>query len=150
MDISLVTKDISLTKNISEEEISKLTELILSYLEQDNLTELTIMLVNDTYIHGINKKYRNKDNPTDVISFVNNPEVIIPNKYLGDIIISLDTAEKQAEEQKVELIEEITRLLTHGILHLIGYEHENVSINIANKMFDKQEEIIKNVRSKRN
>ncbi len=64
---------------------------------------------------------------------------------LGDIVISLEKAETQAKEFSVSLKEEFLRLLVHGLLHLRGYEHENVSRKIADKMFKKQEQLLEMV-----
>jgi len=86
----------------------------------------------------LNFHYRGKDKPTDVLSFsllegevissFSNSVALIPVALsLGDIVISIPTATKQAQEYKVTLGEELLRLLIHGILHLFGYEHENVT-----------------------
>ncbi len=89
------------------------------------------MICDDLFIRELNKKWRNQDNATDVLSFPqsNHKEIeTFQNKddnlfplVLGDIIISLETAKRQAE---VSLEFEINRLLIHGIVHLIGYDHK--------------------------
>lgn len=88
-------------------------------------SELSIALVDDTVIHELNATYRGKDKPTDVLSFAMsegefgdlNPTV------LGDVVISVPTARRQAKRSKREVFEEVTFLLAHGLLHLIGYDH---------------------------
>ena len=92
-------------------------------------TEVSLVLVNDEYIHAINLKYRGIDRPTDVISFalnegeepvvIDGPEEVL----LGDIIISIDTATMQASEYGHSLERELAYLTVHGILHLLGYDH---------------------------
>ena len=87
---------------------------------------------------------RDRDKPTDVLSF-SLVEGEGPNhdiKELGDIVISIDAVKRQALEYEVSEKYEIIRLLTHGFLHLSGYDHENVSEEVAKKMFNKQDELI--------
>ena len=92
-------------------------------------TEVSIVLANDEYIHALNREYRGKDCPTDVLSFALNegedPEVLNgPEEVLlGDIIISIETATRQAEEYGHSLERELAYLTVHGILHLLGYDH---------------------------
>lgn len=96
----------------------------------DVATEVSVVLTDDKYIHELNYKYRGKDRPTDVLSFALNeggePEIIDgpAEVLLGDIIISLETATKQAEEYGHSLEREMAYLTVHGILHLLGYDHE--------------------------
>lgn len=92
-------------------------------------TEVSIVLADDKYIHVLNRQYRDKDCPTDVLSFALNegdePEIFDgPEEVLlGDIIISLETAARQAEEYGHSLERELSYLTVHGILHLLGYDH---------------------------
>lgn len=91
--------------------------------------EVSVVLSDDNYIHQLNRQYRGKDCPTDVLSFALNegegPEIIDgPGEVLlGDIIISLETAARQAEEFGHSLERELAYLTVHGILHLLGYDH---------------------------
>ena len=95
--------------------------------------EVSVTIVDKETIHDINKKYRNIDRPTDVISFAFLDEVEgeININYgdhmflLGEILISLDQAKLQAEEYKHSLHREICFLFIHGLLHLLGYDHQN-------------------------
>jgi probable rRNA maturation factor len=97
---------------------------------------LSIAFVDDQAIQSLNKSFRGKDKPTDVLSFSQlegGPEGFSANSPvlpftlpLGDIIISLDTAERQALQHNTTFDEEILRLLIHGVLHLFGYDHDNV------------------------
>jgi probable rRNA maturation factor len=93
-------------------------------------SELSIMLADDPTVHELNRTYRNTDSPTDVLSFAQGegeafaqPAGTTP--HLGDVIISLDTARRQAAEHGLELQDEVAHLLVHGILHLLGYDHED-------------------------
>jgi probable rRNA maturation factor len=88
--------------------------------------ELTVVLVDDPAIHDLNRDYRGKDRPTDVLAFAmrEGPRVGGDESHLGDVIISLDTAARQAKEHRHTAAEEVRTLLIHGILHLLGYDHE--------------------------
>ena len=89
-------------------------------------------------MRALNRQYRNKDKPTDVLSFPLADE-LCPN-LLGDVVISIDTAQRQAQRRKHALQEEILTLLIHGILHLVGYDHE-VSRSEAIRMHKKEREV---------
>jgi probable rRNA maturation factor len=92
-------------------------------------TEVSVVLADDEYIHQLNRQYRGKDCPTDVLSFALNegeePEILDEPEeiLLGDIIISLETATRQAKEYGHSLERELAYLTVHGILHLLGYDH---------------------------
>ncbi len=87
--------------------------------------ELSVSLVRDGEIRELNRRYRCKDQPTDVLAFaLREGEFGVVGGALGDVVISLDTARRQALEYRGTLIDEVDRLLVHGILHLAGYDHE--------------------------
>lgn len=85
---------------------------------------LSISLVDDTEIAILNREHRGKDKATDVLSFPLEPLHAEPERLLGDIVISVDTARRQAAEYDAPLQNEINRLLIHGILHVLGHDHE--------------------------
>ena len=94
---------------------------------------MDILLTDDARIHALNYSYRNYDKPTDVLSFAQRDVVagapFLPHVpelpvVLGDVVISVDTAIRQAEQHQVLLEQELALLAVHGILHLIGYEDE--------------------------
>jgi probable rRNA maturation factor len=91
--------------------------------------ELGILFVGDQRMRGLNRRYRSKDRTTDVLAFAMReaarPQVsrLIPD-MLGDVVISIPTAWRQAKEAGRSLDEELACLLVHGILHLCGYDHE--------------------------
>ncbi len=82
-----------------------------------------MLITDDTTVKELNKIYRGKDKPTDVLSFPMGDE-IEGRLLLGDVVISADTAYRQAVEEGITVEEKILQLLIHGILHLIGYDHE--------------------------
>jgi len=93
--------------------------------------ELTLRLTDDAEIHSLNAQYRQQDKPTDVLAFAA-LEVNIPQSdemleclplYLGDIVISVDTAQRQAQQQGHSLQIELAWLAAHGLLHLLGWDH---------------------------
>ena len=86
--------------------------------------EITIKLSNDLEIKGLNKKYLNKDFPTDVLSFNMDEKLEDGRYYLGDVIVNVDQAKRQAKEYENSLEEEIAELVEHGVLHLFGVHHE--------------------------
>ena len=98
-------------------------------LNNIEIKQLSIDFVfcDDEFIHKINKEYRNKDSATDVISFAlfcdDEKSVITDEINLGEIIVSVDTAKKQAESNNHSLEKEIYYLISHGILHLLGFDH---------------------------
>lgn len=115
---------------------------------------LDVVLTNNEEIHKINKEYRGIDRPTDVISFafedesndlvkIKNPEVI----FLGEIIISIDKCKEQAVEYQHSFDRESAFLFTHGVLHLLGYDHQNE--DDEKKMFSLQDEILEDTIWKR-
>lgn len=97
-------------------------EKILNILGVKN-AELSILITGDEEIRELNRTYRGKDRPTDVLSFPDG-DVVEGRLILGDIVISLETAQRQAKELGHSLEEEVERLLTHGVIHLLGYDHE--------------------------
>ena len=115
---------------------------ILHHLQIDK-HELSILLTGDEDIHHINVDYRGIDKPTDVIAFAMNEGVFseINDNILGDVVISLDTAKRQASERGVDVMDEVVFLLIHGILHLLGYDHE-VNDRERRKMEDKERELL--------
>jgi probable rRNA maturation factor len=120
-------------------------EQILLKLKRPDV-ELGLVLLNDRQIRRLNEKYRGKDVPTDVLSFsLNNASSyrgpLSPPVLLGDVVISLETARRQAREQGHALDQEVERLVIHGILHLLGFDHEEA--REARRMQRKERELIK-------
>ena len=96
---------------------------MLLLLDQDR-SELSIALIGNAEMQRLNAQYRNRDYPTDVLSFP--AEATLPSgvRLLGDVIISVDKARQQANERERTLEQEMVTLLIHGVLHLLGFDHE--------------------------
>ena len=87
-----------------------------------NDPEISVVLCDDLFIQGLNRDYRGKDKPTDVLSFAQDDP-----KILGDIVISLPTTARQAEAAHWPLESEIALLAVHGLLHLLGFDDETAA-----------------------
>jgi probable rRNA maturation factor len=127
---------------ITNQSLRKKTALILNALGCKNF-QISILITDDQDIQEINKNYRNIDKPTNVLSFpMDDESMVIPGvKILGDLVISEDTAIKEAETAQISLDQRISQLLVHGILHLFGYDHE-ISDKEDEKMTKKSIELI--------
>ena len=122
------------------DELNEYTKYLLDYMKID--ASFSIIIVDNEKIHEINKEYRNVDRPTDVISFAleENEDYEVKERLLGDIYISIDKVYEQAKEYGHSVKRELFFLVTHGFLHLLGYDHmkkEDEEI-----MFPLQEEIL--------
>jgi rRNA maturation RNase YbeY len=110
---------------------------VLRHLDQTQ-AELSLALVTDPEIHNLNHQYRGKDKPTDVLSF---PLADALQPFLlGDVVISVETAARQAQRRGHSFRAELQTLLIHGILHLLGYDHE-VSRRAASRMHRKERQM---------
>jgi len=87
--------------------------------------ELSVLLTDDARIRVLNRQWRGKDRPTDVLSFPagNPPPGARGPRHLGDVILSLDTARRQAQVHRSRLSDELDLYLAHGLLHLLGHDH---------------------------
>ena len=104
-------------------------------------SELSVSLVRDDEIRDLNRRYRHKDRPTDVLAFpLREGAYAGVGNALGDVVISLETARRQAREHADALVDEVDRLLVHGILHLVGYDHE-ISRREERRMRRKEREV---------
>lgn len=102
--------------------------------------EVSLLITGDSEIECLNDLYRGQRKPTDVLSFSQQDGDGATGSLLGDVVISLDTTLRQAEELEVPAEEEFMRLLIHGILHLAGYDH--IEPDEAQEMFAKQNELL--------
>jgi len=112
--------------SINPRHVRVLADAMLDALDSSD-AELSILLTNDAHIQQLNRIHRAKNRPTDVLSFglsggPRSPGGAAP-RLLGDIVISLDTAARQAAGRRRTLLAEVRWLLAHGILHLIGFDH---------------------------
>lgn len=106
--------------------------------------EVSLILVNDETIQSLNKQYLNKDRPTNVLSFSLREGKFshINPQLLGDIVISVDTARKDAARSGFSVEQEIDFLIIHGLLHLLGYNHEKTTGAETKKMRTKERELL--------
>ncbi|KAL7122000.1 hypothetical protein ACP275_01G018500 [Erythranthe tilingii] len=105
--------------------------------------ELSVLLCNDEFIRKLNKEWRGEDHATDVLSMSQHiPELKLPILMLGDIVISVETAARQASERGHTLIDEIRILVIHGLLHLLGFDHE-LSDEAEEEMENEEELMLK-------
>ncbi|KAJ8751147.1 hypothetical protein K2173_016328 [Erythroxylum novogranatense] len=105
--------------------------------------ELSVLLCNDEFIRKLNKEWRDEDHATDVLSMSQHvPELDLPVLMMGDIVISVETAARQAEERGHTLLDEIRILLVHGLLHLLGFDHE-ISEEAETEMEKAEEQLLK-------
>lgn len=123
-------------------ELKKLVKYATKYVKQDNI-EFGVIFVDNNKIRELNKNYRNIDKETDVITFrlEDYEEVMCGDmKILGDIYISTEKAKSQANEYDHSYLREISFLLIHGFLHLLGYDH--IEESEEKEMFKLQEDIL--------
>ena len=130
-------------KNIEEFDYLKdFISYLVEKLELQNAL-FNVIIVDDKYIHKINKEYRGIDRPTDVISFAleDDKQIDLPDlRVLGDIYISYDKVISQAKEYNHSNKRELCFLAVHGLLHLLGYDHMTKDDEI--KMFSLQKELL--------
>ena len=134
--------------NETEKEIVDLDTLkeLINYAvkkEKKEKIEFSIIFIDNKKMKTLNKRYRNINKTTDVLTFVlsENEDIIDRGlELLGDIYISIDKAEEQSIEYGHSFLREVSFLMIHGFLHLLGYDHMN--IKDERKMFDRQEEIL--------
>lgn len=137
------------TKKLSPQQIDLINQSIDKIgeiLELPTDTEVSVLMVDDQTIQQFNKDYRNKDMPTDVISFAAEEADLVNfvdlPRNLGDIIVSYNHVEKQAGDLQHSFERELVFLLIHSMLHLNGYDHVDVSEEKTEIMFKKQREIL--------
>jgi probable rRNA maturation factor len=109
--------------------VQRRSEAMLACLQLKK-EEFSLVLSDDDQLQQLNKIYRGKDRPTDVLSFSMREgdfarlHAALPSALLGDVIVSVPTARKQAKEQDRPLVDELTMLIAHGLLHLLGWDHD--------------------------
>lgn len=149
--MTLLIDFIDETETLSEEQTSLVQNILNFAAEKEGVedeSEVSVTFVTNERIQEINREYRGKDQPTDVISFAleelgeDEVEIIgaeIP-RVLGDIIISIDRTKEQAEEYNHSVSRELGFLALHGFLHLLGYDH--IEEEEEKQMFKRQKDIL--------
>jgi probable rRNA maturation factor len=128
-------------KGVERRALARKAKIVLAAIELAD-GELSVSLVGDEEIRRLNREYRGKDRATDVLSFsLREGEHGDVASALGDVVISLETAARQARERRATIEWEVDRLLVHGILHLAGYDHE-VSAREERRMKRKEREML--------
>lgn len=120
--------------------IERLKRLIKHIYKQENIPnkkKLNVIITNNERLLELNEKFKGIKRPTDVLSFTFDENDVEVEPILGEVYISLEKAREQAQKYKVSCQNEVERLMVHGILHLLGWEHQTE--DGAKKMFNKTE-----------
>ncbi len=143
LEITLIKE--SNREYINDEEITSFVEFMSRRLdvEREGNLQVNILLCDDSRITELNRQFLNRNGPTDVLSFYG-----YSDNTLGDIAISLDTAEKEADKLGVEPFYQLLFLIAHGFLHLLGYEHE--TMEEYEKMISLQKKLIEEWKNEKN
>jgi len=120
------------------QDIEKAAELVL-VAEDAGEIQVSIALVGDETIARLNFEYLGHDGPTDVISFKLEQHGLAP---VGDVYIGTDQARRQAADAGVDVREELVRITIHGILHVLGWDHEGDGASEGSRMYDRQEALV--------
>lgn len=125
-------------------ELKLRAEKLLPLLGISPSSDLVVLLTDDTEMTRLNTTYRNRHRTTDVLAFsqLESPAGGLHPEVLGDVVISIPTAKRQARQRKTSTLDEVTELLIHGVLHLLGYDHERTGRTTAAKMRKKQRELL--------
>lgn len=133
---------ISEKKCLKKSAIINLVTIVMDFLNYKNY-ELTIRIVDKDEIKNLNCKYRNKNNPTNVLSFnVDIPKEIKSN-YIGDVVICTEVIESEAIKQNKTFNSHFTHIIIHGVLHLLGYNH--IEKTDKNEMEDLEVKLLKKI-----
>ncbi len=131
--VDVVTKN---KKWVGKEKlVERLAKKLISLVKSD-AQEISISLVSDRQMKKINSQFRDKNKPTNVLSFP-----AFDRLFLGDIVIAYETLEREAKEQKKKFNDHLTHLILHSILHLLGHDHEEEKM--AQKMEKLEIKILK-------
>ncbi len=158
MELNLVWENCQERVPVGQREIDTVRKCICAALAEEDFdfdTEVNLLLVDNSIIREINREQRNIDRATDVLSFPmleqEDGEIMIYDEdiadgrvLLGDIVISLERAEEQAEEYGHSFLRELGFLTVHSVLHLLGYDHE-LGEEEEKEMFAKQEKVLRSV-----
>jgi len=123
LDISIDDKDWTAVPNLR-----KLARNAIASALPDNNISLSLLFTSDAKILEINRQWRGKATATNVLSFPVSAETPVPAgepRPLGDIVLAFGTVSREAEEQKKPIAHHVTHLIVHGLLHLLGYDHED-------------------------
>lgn len=136
MDLDINAQSVLWEKERSLDMWSAFFEKVLKYISVDT-EEVSLVLTDDLQMKGLNAQYRNKDKPTNVLSFPG----LMPKMCLGDIVLSFETIQNEAIDQGKTFDDHVSHLFVHGMLHLMGYDHETEEDRL--EMESKEIEILK-------
>lgn len=110
---------------IAKAELARRIRAMIRLLQLEEM-DISFVMTNDETIHQLNKLYRGNDRPTDVLAFAMREGEFadLAGAVLGDVIVSVPTARKQARSRRADVQDEVTMLLAHGLLHLLGWGHD--------------------------
>jgi probable rRNA maturation factor len=142
MKVTVISQDSTTYKgDLTNKQITEFVKACVVDLRQETkriIPDISVIFVSSTKIAALNKKYRDIDTPTDVLSFASEED-----GYLGDIIIAKEVVESYAQKNEVIFAEELKRDILHGIMHLLGFEHTKDLVEGKHeKMFILQEKIL--------
>ncbi len=130
--------------NLSYEFFNKIAENVFNHLDiAENTYEISLLITDDETIHNLNKEYRQKDKPTDVLSFPmlsDDFDIELEEESLGDIVISLERAFEQSREYNHSFEREVCFLVCHSMFHLLGWDHD--TDENTREMREKEEHIL--------
>ena len=135
-------------EGVNDDFIHFVFDMTLSYTAGDQDSEAGLVVSTNDYLQTLNYKYRGKDKPTNVLSFSNEETekfISTPedNNYLGDIYISREYVAQEASKLNISHKERFTHLLVHGLLHLMGFDHEDAEA--ADVMQNMEDKIVRSI-----
>lgn len=141
VNLSLESRKLNISAAVVREMLLAVLEQVEKEIKPREVHELSVVITDDKRIRVLNREFRKKDKATDVLSFpqLTKAELVgrkrgFVGSSLGDLVISSETTLRQAKEFGVTKREELLRLVVHGVLHLCGYDHEQVPHNEAQRM----------------
>jgi len=125
----LISRDVPLPRTLELPELRLRLRAMCKALSLADDIELSVLFTGDEHIQTLNRDYRHKNKPTDVLAFALREGELGDDEQamLGDVVVSLDTAARQASAAKKPVLAEVTMLLAHGLLHLLGWDHETAA-----------------------
>lgn len=131
------------TPAIDRSKLIRRAQRLLKALEHPS-SELSLLLTGDEEMTTLNRTWRSKDKTTDVLSFCQREggSAVLRPDVLGDVVISLAQAQRQARRRKASLWDEVLVLLVHGVLHLLGRDHEGTDQGRADEMLREQKQLV--------
>lgn len=124
----LLSRDVPLPRSLTMPDLRSRLRAMTKALALGDV-ELSVLFTGDEHIQTLNRDYRHKNKPTDVLAFALREGELgeADQAMLGDVVVSVDTAARQAEAAKKPLLSEVTMLLAHGLLHLLGWDHDTAA-----------------------